>query len=357
MFQWLRNGSVVEKRTFWACLGGRSLDGLDVQMFSLVIPVLVASWHISLTEAGAISGVTLVASAFGGWLGGALSDRIGRVRSLQVTIFWFAVATFISAFTQNFGQLLIVKGIQGLGFGAEWAAGAVLMAEVMPAAHRGKALGAVQSGWAVGWGASVLLYAAAFSLFPADTAWQVMFALGLLPALLVFYVRRGIPEPTRSISYRPQRNLGLALVGIFRPPTLRTTLVGILFGFGAHGGYYALFTWLPTFFKTERHLSVVGSSGYLGTIIIAYWCGCIAAGDLLDRIGRRRTVSLFAAGCVVLTVIYLQLSLSPDQGRLSRCSDSEPVHGQQASQAGERLARGDSSSIQHPSYGVLPTCR
>ena len=152
MFAWYRQITPVERRTFWACFGGWSLDALDVQMFSLVIPALIATWGVSKTEAGLLGGVTLVTSALGGWLGGALADRVGRVKALQLTVLWFAVATFAAAFCQSFTQLLVVKGLQGLGFGAEWAAGAVLMGEIIRPEHRGKALGSVQSGWAVGWG-------------------------------------------------------------------------------------------------------------------------------------------------------------------------------------------------------------
>ncbi len=311
MFQWLHQSSPVERRTFWACLGGWALDALDVQMFSLVIPTLVASWHVSRTEAGLIGSITLLTSALGGWFGGALADRIGRVRALQVTVLWFAVATFASAFTNTFEQLLVAKGLQGLGFGAEWAVGAVLMAEVIRPENRGKALGAVQGGWAIGWGAAVLLYAGTFSVLPADMAWRVMFAAGLLPALLVLYVRRKVPEPVRDPAAAPRVGVGRALLGIFQPATLRTTLVGILFGLGAHGGFYGLFTWLPTFLKTERGLSVMGTGAYLGVIIVAFGCGCLAAGQLLDRIGRRRTVALFAVGCVTITIIYLLLPIGP----------------------------------------------
>lgn len=311
MFSWLRHSTQVERRTFWACLSGWSLDALDVQLYSLVIPALIASWHVSNAEAGLVSSVTLFTSALGGWLGGALSDRVGRVRALQITILWFAVATFVSASAQSFDQLLVIKGIQGLGFGAEWAAGAVLMAEVIRPENRGKALGAVQSGWAIGWGASVLLYAAMFSLLPADLAWRVMFALGLLPALLVLYLRRSLPEPVRGPAAVPRLAFGRAMVTIFKPATLRTTLVGILFGLGAHGGFFVLATWLPTFLKGERHLSVIGTSTYLGVIIVAFGCGCLTAGQLLDRLGRRRTVALFAVGCIGITIAYLLVPIGP----------------------------------------------
>jgi predicted MFS family arabinose efflux permease len=166
----------------------------------------------------------------------------------------------------------------------------------------------VQSGWAVGWGAAVLLYTAVFSLAPQELAWRILFAIGLLPALLIFYVRRAVPEPQRPAAAQNQSFAG-TLFGIFAPETLRITLVGGLFGFGAHGGYYGLFTWLPTFLKTERGLSVMGTGLYLGIIIIAFWCGCMAAGQLLDRLGRRRTVVMFAVGCTVVTVGYLLLPI------------------------------------------------
>lgn len=312
MVTWYRQVAPVERRTFWACLGGWALDALDMQLFSLVIPALIATWGVSKTEAGLISGVTLVASALGGWLGGALADRMGRVKALQITILWFAVATFLAAFAQNFEQLLVLKALQGLGFGGEWAAGAVLMAEVIRPEHRGKAMGAVQSGWAIGWGAAVLLFTLAFSVLPQEQAWRAMFAVGLLPALLILYVRRAVPEPVRpGGGDKPRTDYMTALFGIFRPETLRVTLIGGLFGFGAHGGYYGLFTWLPTFLKTERHLSVMSTGLYLGVIIVAFGLGCVTAGQLLDRLGRRRTVMLFASGCIVITVLYLLAPIGP----------------------------------------------
>ncbi len=310
MFTWYGQITSVERRTFWTCFGGWALDALDVQMFGLIIPALIATWKVSHGEAGLVGGVTLVTSALGGWLGGALSDRIGRVRALQITVLWFAAATFVAAFTQNFGQLLATKAVQGFGFGAEWACGAVLMAEMIRPEHRGKALGAVQSGWAVGWGAAVVLYTVAFSVFAPGMAWRVMFAIGLLPALLILYIRRSIPEPARSAAPKGlEPGFLQTLFGVFAPETLRVTLVGGLFGLGAHGGFYGLFTWLPTYLRTERHLSVMGTGAYLGIIIVAFGLGCVVAGQLLDRLGRRPSVALFAIGCIGVTISYLLLPI------------------------------------------------
>src|SRR5437764_13553991 len=184
-----------EKRTFWACFGGWALDAMDVQIFSFAIPAIIAAFAITNADAGLIGTVTLLTSAFGGWFAGALADRFGRVRTLQITIVWFAFFTFLCGFAQSYTQLFIFRALMGLGFGGEWAAGAVLMGEVIRAQHRGKALGFMQAGWAVGWGAAALLYAFFFSVFPSNIAWRALFIVGLAPALLVFYVRRYVEEP------------------------------------------------------------------------------------------------------------------------------------------------------------------
>lgn len=141
-----------------------------------------------------------------------------------------------------------------------------------------------------------------------------MFGVGLLPALFIVYVRRAIPEPTLAATTRrtPAGGSG-GFWGIFSPAVLRLTVVGSLLGVGAHGGYYALMTWLPTFLKTERKLSVLGTGGYLAVIIFAFWCGCIASAQLIDRIGRRRNITIFAVCCVATVIAYVFLPLTNRQ--------------------------------------------
>src|SRR5450830_1047811 len=143
-------------------------------------------------------------------------------------------------------------------------------------------------------------------------AWRVMFGIGILPAFLIIYIRRNIPEPASFGKVQKQAKAKVSyteLFAIFKPELLRMTLIGALIGVGAHGGYYALMTWLPTFLKTERHLSVLGTSGYLAVIIVAFWCGCMVSAYLLDRIGRRLNLILFSACCVVTVLAYVFLPL------------------------------------------------
>lgn len=314
MFKWYRDVTSRERKTFWACFGGWALDALEVQMFGLAIPALIAAFALSKGEAGAISSVTLITSALGGWVGGTLSDRYGRVRTLQWMILWFSLFTFLSAFVSGYEQLLVVKALQGFGIGGEWAAGAVLMAEAIQPKYRGKVMGTVQSAWAVGWGAAVALFTLIYTFVPEALAWRVMFVVGLLPALVIIYVRRQVPEP-ESFARKQKAQTGpqtffASLAGIFRPELLRVTLLGGLLGLGAHGGYHAVMTWLPTFLKTEKHLSVLNSGGYLAVIIVAFFCGCVASGFLVDKIGRRKNIILFAFCCVATVQAYVFMDLS-----------------------------------------------
>src|SRR5450830_424672 len=163
---WYSSMNVPQRRTFWAGLMGWALDAMDVQLFAFVIPTLIALWGMTKSQAGMIGTSALITSAIGGVLAGLLADRIGRVRVLQITIVWFAVFTGASAFTHSFHQLLFTRSLQGLGFGGEWAAGAVLIGEVVDKHIRGRAVGTVQAGWPIGYALAALAYFTIFSLLP-----------------------------------------------------------------------------------------------------------------------------------------------------------------------------------------------
>jgi MFS family permease len=310
---WILELTPQERSTLIATFGGWALDGLDVMVYSFVIPSLIVAWHISNGQAGLLAAVVLLISATGGWLAGLLADRFGRARILQMTILWFALFTFLSGFTHSFWQLLLTRGLQGLGFGGEWAVGSVLMGETIRAQHRGKAVGTVQGGWAIGWGLAAIFYTVLFSVLPAAIAWRAMFWIGILPALLVFYIRRYVPEPA---VYR-QTRLQLERMGhrshfleIFGPTLLRITLLTSLMATGAQGGYYAITTWLPTFLKTTRGLSVLNTGGYLFVVIAGSFVGYMVGAYLTDRLGRRWTLIVFAAFSFVTITFYTYLPIS-----------------------------------------------
>lgn len=311
-FAWYRDIDPLQRRTFWSCKIGYGLDGMDTQMLSFVIPTLIMLWGISTAEAGLIHTSTLIASAIGGWVAGILSDRIGRVRTLQLTVLWFAFFTFLCGFAQNYDQLLIARTLMGFGFGGEWTAGAVLIGEVIRAQDRGKAVGMVQSGWALGWGLTAVLYALLFSWLPAEQAWRALFLLGLVPAIFVIFVRRLVkdPEVYRQAKDEEKAEAPSHFYEIFAPGMLWTTVRASLLTTGALGGYYAITSWLPTFLKNERGLSVLGTGGYLAMVIVGSYIGYVVSAYLSDLLGRKKNFILFAVGSFIIVLLYTQMPVS-----------------------------------------------
>jgi MFS family permease len=311
MLAWFSDLSPRERRTMGACFGGWSLDALDVQIFSFVIPSLLALWKITAGQAGELATITLLISAFGGWIAGAMADRFGRVRVLQITILWYAFFTFLCDFAQDFTQLFIFRALQGFGFGGEWAAGAVLMGEVIRDKYRGRAVGIVQTGWSIGWGAAALLYTILIATLPEEYAWRALFWIGILPAGLVFWIRRFVEEPELNQRHTPPESIW-HIFSALKPPYLSTTWRVALMVTGAQGGGYALTIWLPTYLKTVRGISSVGTGSYLMVLILGAFFGFVSGAYLADGIGRKATFIVSAVGSVALTIVYLFAPLSND---------------------------------------------
>jgi MFS family permease len=310
MFAWLKELDARERKTLIAAVGGWATDSVDVMVFTYVIPTLIALWGMSKVEAGWITTATVISSAVGGWLAGVLADRFGRVRVLQLTILWFAFFTFLCGFTNSFEQLLVMRALQGLGFGGEWAVGSVLIGEMIRPEHRGKAVGTMQSGWAIGWGVANLLFLLLFTLLPEELAWRALFWAGLLPALLVFYIRRNVPEPdVYNATQAKARERGSHFMEIFAPGLLKITALTSLMVTGMMAGYYATFFWLATYLKTERGLSVLNTGYYTFVVILGSFVGYIAAAYASDHLGRKNTFFLFAAGSAAIAVVYTMIPI------------------------------------------------
>jgi MFS family permease len=306
---WLRETSPSERHTLIAAYLGYGLDGFDFMIYTFIIPTLLALWHMSKAQAAYIVTGALLTSAVGGWAAGVLADRYGRVRVLQWTVAWFAAFTALSGFTDSYPALFCTRALQGLGFGGEWAVGSILIAETLPARHRGKAAGLVQSSWAIGWAAAALAFAGLYALLPPPLAWRVLFWLGIAPALLIFYVRRRVPESPLYAALRERRGEAHFL-DIFAAPLRRTTLFASLLCTGMLGAYYAVNTWLPTYLSTERHLSAGGTSRYLLVLIAGSFAGYLTSAWLSDALGRRRCFMLFAAAGGVLVLTYTRAAVS-----------------------------------------------
>jgi MFS family permease len=301
-----------QRKTFWACFMGWALDAMDVQLFAFVIPTLLAVWGMTKAEAGVISTAALVSSAIGGVIAGVLADRIGRVKVLKLAILWFSLFTGLSALTDSFHQLLLTRSLQGLGFGGEWAAGAVLIGEVVDKRIRGRAVGSVQAGWPVGYALAALAYWVTFSLLPDHTAWRVLFVIGLLPGFMVLWMRRNIYESEAfeaATEYREKTSMWATFALIFSPSILPRTVMASLMAAGALGGNYTILTWLVTYLRETQGLTISMTTLYLAVNIFGSFCGYICMAHLSDALGRRKTFALSAAGATVTVLAYTQLHL------------------------------------------------
>lgn len=311
-FAWLRTLGPRGRQAFAGAFGGYALDSYDFQVLPLGLVAISAYFGISKGEAGLLTTVTLVVSAIGGALAGVLLDRIGRVRTLLLTMVTYAVFTVLCGFATDYPLLLVFRALQGLGFGGEWAAGAVLVAEYALPKYRGRALGYIQSSWAVGWALSVLVYTVTFDLVSPNLAWRVLFWTGALPALFVLYLRRRVtdaPAATERRTSSPRRG---AFRDIFRGGLGRRTFFAALLATGVQGGYYTLATWIPTYLKSGRGLTVVGTGGYLAFLISGAFVGYVAGGHLTDLLGRKRTFALFSVLSAVLILGYTHLPNGAD---------------------------------------------
>jgi MFS family permease len=307
---WIKDLTARERRTLWACAAGWGLDGFDMTLFSYVITGLISIHMLTKPQAGVLGTAALLSSSLGGWLAGILCDRYGRVRVLQMTIAWFAVFTFLCGFAQNYAQMFVLRGLQGLGFGGEWTAGAVLMGEVIRAQYRGRAVGTVQAGVGIGYTLAAVSYGVVFSFMPVDWAWRTLFWMGVLPALLVVYVRRYVEEP--EIYRQTKTATRVELFGFLKGRVLLVrTLVALTMMSGLQGSYYVVATWLPQFLKGERHMSVVGTSGYTALVLIGSFFGFLIGAHFADYFGRRPTVIFFSIGNAIAAYAYTVIPVGP----------------------------------------------
>lgn len=312
MQSWYSSMPSPHRRIFWACFLGWALDAMDVQLFAFVIPSLLGLWGMTKGQAGIIGTSALICSAIGGVLAGGLADRIGRVRVLKIAILWFSLFTGLSAFTHNFYELLITRSLQGIGFGGEWAAGAVLIGEVVAKEIRGRAVGSVQAGWPVGYAIAALSYWILYSVMPEHLAWRALFIVGVVPGLLVVWMRRNIEDSkafTDAAAYREKSSMLSTFSLIFSRGVFKSTALASLMAAGALGGNYTILTWLVTYLRQTQALTVNLTSIFLAVNLFGSFCGYVGMAYMSDWLGRRVTFAFSAAAATVTVLIYTQLHL------------------------------------------------
>jgi len=310
-FGWLAELSIGGRRALAAAFAGWTLDAMDFVIFLLAIPALRAEFALDARQAGLLTTVALLSSAVGGVLFGRIADRIGRTKALATTVLVYSFASLGSATAQSIVQLLIWRTLLGFGLGGEWSAGAVLVAESVPAAHRGKAIGLMQSGWAIGY---IVATVAAAAILPRF-GWRALFACGVLPALLVIWIRRKLVEP-KLFAERGSLSSRSVWRRLVTPPLAGRTAIAVTLSSAVMFGYWGLFTWIPSFLAAPVEqggagLGLVRSAGWIVPMQVGAFFGYLLFGAAADRFGRKRSFATYLLAAALLVVAYGALVRSP----------------------------------------------
>jgi MFS family permease len=292
---------------------GWMLDAMDYVLYLMAINTLREVFHFGTPTAGLLASVALLTSSAGGLIFGVVSDYIGRTRALMATILVYSICSLGTATSQSLTQLIIWRAALGIGMGGEWSSGAVLVSETWPAEHRGKAIGLMQSGWALGYICAALFAAA---LLPT-LGWRALFAVGVLPALLILWIRRGVREPAVWREAKTSREPAARRVfEIFKGGMATKTIIATLMTGAVMFGYWALFSWLPAFLSTPvaEHgagMTVVKSVGWIVAVQTGAFFGYASFGFVSDRIGRRPAFVIYLAAAAILAPVYATLARNP----------------------------------------------
>lgn len=276
------------------------LDGMDVMLYAFALTAIQQEFGLTSAKAGLAASLTLFTSAIGGAAAGVLADRYGRARILMYSILTYSLFTGLTATSRNFGELALWRALLGFGLGAEWSAGSVLVAETWPAEHRGKAIGIMQAGWAVGYILAALLAAAIIPVY----GWRPLFAVGAAPAVLTLWIRRRVQEP---VIWKKAGNVPLSLM--LRPPLVRRSILATLLASSLLFAYWGLFTWVPAYLaspvsKGGAGLGLVKSAAWIVPVQIGAFLGYTLFGVLADRFGRRPVLLFFVIGAAASAPLY-----------------------------------------------------
>ena len=310
-----------QRRTLLAASLGWMLDSMDMMLYSMALVAIRREMGISASTSGLLISVTLVSSAAGGVLFGLLADRIGRARALIGSILVYSVFTAACGLAQNVVQLAVFRILLGLGVGGEWATGAALVSETWPAEHRAKALGLMQSSWAVGYALAALAAAAVMPRF----GWRAVFFVGVLPALVTVWIRRKVPEPEiwkKSKVQGPKSKVAGSpstldgLRALFRADLRRRTIIVTAMNAASMFGWWGLFTWIPGYLALPvsqggRGLNILSTSKWILLMQAGMWLGYVSFGFLADSFGRKRTYISYLLVAAALVPFY-SLARSPE---------------------------------------------
>jgi benzoate transport len=284
---------------------GYAMDGFDLLILGFMLRVISADLHLSPAEAASLVTATLVGAVVGGFVFGMLSDRLGRVRVLTWTIVLFAVFTGMCALAQGYWDLMIYRGIAGIGLGGEFGIGMALVAEAWPASKRARVSSYVGLGWQLG----VLAAAIVTPLLLPVIGWRGMFLVGIFPAVAAYFIRRQLHEPDVFVANRarnPDAAFSLRLL-VADPQTVKTSLGMVILCSVQNFGYYGIMIWLPNYLSTRFGYGLTQSAVWTAVTILGMALGIFMFGHIADRFGRRPAFFGYMLGAAIMVVVYSQL--------------------------------------------------
>jgi MFS family permease len=300
----LLQATPAERKSLLAGALGWMLDAMDVMLYSLILAYLIRQFGMSTSTAGLLNSLTLVASAIGGLLFGLIADRIGRTRSLMAAILVYSLASAACGLSHTVPQLAVFRFLLGLGMGGEWTAAAALIAETWRAEHRGKALGLMQSAYAIGEAIAALVVAVVLPHF----GWRAVFFVGVLPALLVFWIQSSVPEPALWVSRtaKPQR---APLKTLLSGDVLKTGALATAMNACSLFGYWGLFTWIPAYLSLPmaqggRGLTLAKTTTFFLVLCGGKFLGYASFGFFADAFGRRKPYFIYLMVAALLVPLY-----------------------------------------------------
>lgn len=309
LFSWWHAGSPEARRALVAASLGWMLDSFDVMLYALVLASIMPDLGLTKDMAGALGSVTLLASAAGGLFFGVVADRYGRTRALMASVLIYSIFTAACGLSQTIAQLAIFRVLLGIGMGGEWASGAALVSETWPAEHRGKALGLMQSAWAVGYGTAAIVTAIVLPRW----GWRGVFFVGVLPAFFTLWVRRRVKEPEmwRAARAAPAAARG-RFTDIFRGGMRRLTLAVTIMNAFTMFGWWGFNLWLPGYLSLPVSQGGVGlTTGVMSAFVVAMqvgmWFGYVTFGFISDAIGRKRAYVIYTVTAAVLIFCYVSI--------------------------------------------------
>ena len=290
------------RRALAASAAGYAMDGFDFLILGFMMSAIARDLGLGATAGASLATFTLIGAVVGGFVFGMLADAYGRVHVLSLTILIFAAFTGLSALAQGYWDLVAYRTLAGLGLGGEFGIGMALVAEAWPASQRGRASSYVGLGWQAG----VLAAALLTPLLLPVIGWRGMFAVGLVPALASFLIRRSVGEPEL---FQRKKATGLPLRLLVKDAATTKISLGMFILCSVQNfGYYGLMIWMPNYLARQFGFSLTQSALWTAVTILGMGFGIWLFGELADRIGRRPVFIGYQIGAFVMVLVYSQLT-------------------------------------------------